>query len=62
MIEAFKEFDFSFVKRKEFKEDSVREVLIVPILDRLGYKPYGDYSVERTKALIHPYVLIGTKN
>lgn len=61
MIDAFKEFDFSFVKRKEFKEDSVREVLIVPILDRLGYKPYGDYSVERTKALIHPYVLIGTK-
>lgn len=61
MVEAFSEFDFSFVRKEEFKEDSVREILIVPLLDKLGYKPYGEYSVERTKALIHPYVLIGTK-
>jgi hypothetical protein len=61
MIEVFKEFDFSVVKDDEFKEDSVREILIIPIFDQLGYKPYGEYSIERTKALTHPYVLIGTK-
>ncbi|WP_164091339.1 hypothetical protein [Poseidonibacter lekithochrous] len=54
MIEVFKEFYFSFVKEDEFKEDSVREVLLVPILDKLGYKSYGTYTVERTKVLVHP--------
>jgi len=35
----------------EFKEDSVRELIITPILRRLGYLPTGTARVIRSKAL-----------
>ncbi|WP_333875670.1 hypothetical protein [Methylobacter sp.] len=57
----FKDFEFDILKSNDFKEDSVREELITPILHRLGYKSHGDYKIQRGKALNHPYVLIGTQ-
>lgn len=45
----------------DFKEDSVREEIIAPILKRLGYQPSGRTRVQRSKHLIHPFVLIGTR-
>ena len=40
----------------DFKEDSVREVIILPILDALGYK---QENIVRSKTLEHPYLKIG---
>lgn len=42
----------------EFKEDSVREAIILPILKVLGYK-IGD--IVRSKTLEHPYLKIASK-
>lgn len=53
-------FDFSEVNSKDFKEDSVRELIITPILDALGYSSNGKYKVSRSKALIHPFWYLGT--
>jgi len=41
----------------DFKEDSVREVIILPILQQLGYTQ--ENSV-RSKTLIHPFLKIGS--
>lgn len=57
----FSEFNFSILNDPEFKEDSVREELIVPLIKALGYSPSGDSRVIRSKALIHPYVAIGSQ-
>lgn len=46
----------------DFKEDSVREVIITPILAKLGYMPTGDTRVIRSKTLRHPYIRVGTRN
>lgn len=43
----FEDFDFSLLDSPEFKEDSVREELILPII--------------RSKTLEHPYVSIGSQ-
>ncbi|WP_158118960.1 type I restriction enzyme HsdR N-terminal domain-containing protein [Vibrio metoecus] len=61
MIKDYECFDFSVVDNIEFKEDSVRELLVLPLLNELGYEPYGDYSVERSSRLTHPYVYFGTQ-
>jgi len=42
----------------DFKEDSVREVIILPILKELGYK---QKNIVRSKALEHPFIKIGSK-
>lgn len=57
----FSEFDFSALDSPDFKEDAVREEIIAPILKRLGYKPSGTFRVTRSKSLIHPFVMIGSK-
>jgi len=41
----------------DFKEDSVREVLILPILRELGYRQDG---IVRSKTLVHPFLKIGS--
>jgi hypothetical protein len=46
----------------DFKEDSVREIVVVPILSKLGYLPTGRSKVIRSKALKHPYIRVGTRN
>lgn len=44
-----------------FKEDSVREVIIAPILSRLGYHPTGIQTVIRSKSLVQPFIYVGTR-
>lgn len=44
-----------------FKEDSVREVIIAPILSRLGYHPTGIQTVVRSKSLVQPFIYVGTR-
>jgi tRNA G10 N-methylase Trm11 len=41
----------------DFKEDSVREVIILPILKKLGYK---QSDIVRSKTLEHPFLKIGS--
>lgn len=55
------DFDLSVTNEPTFKEDSVREEIIAPILKRLGYRATGVNRIERSKNLIHPFVMIGSK-
>ncbi len=56
----FSDFDFSMLDDPDFKEDSVREVLITPILKRLGYSATGPFKIIRSKSVDHPFVQIGS--
>ena len=56
-----KDFDFSLLDDPEFKEDSVREEIISPILKKLGYNSSKFPKITRSKSLSHPYVFIGSK-
>ena len=55
----YQDFDFSLLNDPEFKEDSVREELILPFLKMLNYKPFGKNRIIRSKTLTHPYVKTG---
>ena len=55
----FDALDFSsLVNNPDFKEDSVREVIILPILKALGYS--GE-NIVRSKSLQHPFLKVGSK-
>jgi hypothetical protein len=56
-LQLLSNVDFRRLNSKEFKEDSVREEIILPLLHYLGYA--GD-SIVRSKTLQHPFVKIGT--
>lgn len=54
----FGDFDFStLLDNQEFKEDSVREVIILPLLEHLGYK---QGNIVRSLSLRHPFLKIGS--
>jgi DNA modification methylase len=55
------DFDFSLLDSDEFKEDSVREEIILPILRALGYSVSGKNRIIRSKALTHPFVSTGSR-
>jgi hypothetical protein len=57
----FQHFDPKLFSDPNFKEDSVREVIIAPILSRLGYHPIGPQTVVRSKNLIQPFIYVGTR-
>jgi len=57
----FQHFDAKLFSDPNFKEDSVREVIIAPILSRLGYHPMGSQTVVRSKNLIQPFIYVGTR-
>lgn len=57
----FEHFSASLFDDPDFKEDSVREVIILPILRRLGYLPTGDQTVIRSKSLVQPFIYAGTR-
>jgi hypothetical protein len=40
-----------------FKEDSVRETIILPLLNRLGYQ---NKNIIRSQTLKHPYLRVGS--
>jgi hypothetical protein len=54
-------FDFSNLSNPEFKEDAVREELVVPIIKGLGYDIGKPYQIIRSRKLLHPFVSIGSK-
>jgi hypothetical protein len=54
-------FDFRVLDDSSFKEDAVREELVAPLLRELGYLPTGRLKVIRSKTLVHPFVMIGSK-
>lgn len=57
----FESFDFSVLQDPEFKEDAVREEIILPLIKNLGYALTGNSKIVRSKSLVHPYVAIGSK-
>jgi len=57
----FRDFDFALLDNSEFREDSVREELVVPVLKALGYGPAGDYRIIRSRRLKHPFISVGSR-
>ena len=53
-------FDFTVLDDPQYLEDSVREDIISPLLKQLGYEPYGQYRIIRSKTVTHPFVKTGT--
>ncbi len=55
-------FDVSYesVRSRDFKEDSVREEIITPMLKKLGYRVEGDAKILRSRPLRHPFIYVGT--
>jgi len=54
----FGELDFTSLNQNpDFKEDSVREVIILPIIRELGYQ---EKDIIRSKTLKHPFLKIGS--
>ncbi len=60
-IVPLRDFDFSLLDSQGFKEDSVREEIIMPILGALGYSSSGPNKIIRSKTLLHPFITIGSK-
>jgi tRNA G10 N-methylase Trm11 len=54
----FTDFDYKQLNSPDFKEDSVREVIILPILNKLGYT---NKNIVRSKTLQHPFLKIGSQ-
>lgn len=55
----FGQLDFKKIANDpDFKEDSVREVIILPIIKELGYT---QENIVRSKTLQHPFLKIGSK-
>lgn len=62
MDKLFDKFDFELLDDSNFKEDSVREEIIVPILKKLGFSATSNNKIIRSKPLEHPFVQFGTKS
>ncbi|MEI6443701.1 MAG: hypothetical protein WCO29_11405 [Nostocales cyanobacterium ELA583] len=59
MRDIFDNLNFQTLQQNpDFKEDSVREVIILPILKALGYT---GTNIVRSKTLQHPFLKIGSK-
>jgi hypothetical protein len=55
-------FNWELLDDPNFKEDSVREELISPLLTRLGYSASGSCKIVRSRALKHPFVYLGSSS
>jgi len=56
--QLFGNIDFRAISQNpDFKEDSVREVVILPILKQLGY---SQANIVRSKTLEHPFLKVGS--
>lgn len=55
------DFDFALLDSRHFKEDSVREEIIHPLLKALGYAASGPNCIIRSKGLEHPFLTTGSK-
>ena len=56
------DFDFNLLDNPEFKEDSVREEIILPIIKELGYTSSKPNQIIRSRNLSHPFVSIGSQS
>jgi DNA modification methylase len=59
--ELFGDLDFSKLESPDYKEDSVREDIVLPILHTLGYSSRGLNQIIRSRTLRHPFVNIGSQ-
>lgn len=57
--EVFGSLDFRALSDPDFKEDSVREIVILPLLRELGYE---SDDIERSVSLAHPFLRVGSRN
>ena len=55
------DFSLDMLTDVEFKEDSVREEIITPILKSLGYSASKPNKIIRSRSLKHPYISIGSQ-
>ena len=56
MTDIYNDFNFALLNSSEFKEDSVREEIISPLLKQLGYSASGPNQIIRSRNLLHPFV------
>src|ERR1035438_6508858 len=56
------DFDFALLDSPGFKEDSVREEVIHPLLNALGYSASGPSRIIRSKGLEHPFLTVGSND
>lgn len=54
-------FDFSVLNDLEYGEDAVREEILFPIINSLGYSSNGLNKIVRSRKLEHPFVSIGSQ-
>lgn len=54
-------FDFNLLNNPEFREDSVREEIVSPIIKGLGYSAAKPNQIIRSRKLLHPFVSIGSQ-
>ena len=54
-------YDTNVLNDPGYKEDSVREDIIAPVLKHLGYGASGNHKMVRSRSLSHPFVNIGSK-
>jgi DNA modification methylase len=59
-VEIFGDFNFDLLSQPTFKEDSVREELINPLLYNLGYSASGFNQIIRSRTLTHPVLTVGS--
>ena len=59
-LEKLAKFDYEVLNNSEFKEDSVREEIIMPLIKALGYDYKGKYKIVRSRKLQHPFTMIGS--
>jgi type I site-specific restriction endonuclease len=60
MNNIFSNFVFSSLDSSDFKEDSVREDLIMPMLKELGYSSQSENKIIRSKSVKHKFVQTGS--
>lgn len=58
-LEHLIKFDYGVLHDAEFKEDSVREEIIMPLIKALGYDYKGKHKIVRSRKLQHPFTMIG---
>jgi len=60
MNNIFSNFVFSSLDSSDFKENSVREDLIMPMLKELGYSSQSENKIIRSKSVKHKFVQTGS--
>src|ERR1035437_4326032 len=62
VVVPLQDFHFALLDSPGFKEDSVREEVLHPLLNALGYSASGNHRIIRSKGLEHPFLTVGSKD